>query len=104
MLPPQPSLAPHGSAALTRAPRAQAILMNKEDTTRVRLVFANTQEHDILLRCAFRVLHGGRAVTCKHSAPGACTTLRTSKTCMILMSRCLRPLRQPVRLHGPPVH
>ena len=29
----------------------QAILMNKEDTTHVRLVFANTQEHDILLRC-----------------------------------------------------
>ena len=24
--------------------------MNKEDKTRVRLVFANTQEHDILLR------------------------------------------------------
>lgn len=30
----------------------QAILMNKEDTTRVRLVFANQTEDDILLRCS----------------------------------------------------
>ena len=36
---------------LSHATLLQYILMNKEDTTRVRLVFANTKEDDILLRC-----------------------------------------------------
>ena len=50
----------HGPCRMHSAPRRdpkadavscpQAILMNKDDTTRVRLVFANQTEEDILLR------------------------------------------------------
>ena len=64
------------SSSLHEGPAAQAILMNKEDTTRVRLVFANQTEADILLRCVLGPdlphLHAGRCCACSGTRTLCC--------------------------------